>query len=197
MTTILGKLNSDSLQPSIAPLPDTLPRALQRLDSMRSEFTLEAERMQQKYLHAIDEVEVKTKTLNNAIDSLQKLDLPMQKYTSKRDSLQQLRNKFESNYKSRFDSLKSKTIGRLQSLDLPPEYNEPLQKLTTNITDLNINTDIAKIPSLEIPGYSLPKMNGLDGLTSKVGEVGNIENTIKLPERSEEHTSELQSRLHL
>ena len=70
MTTIPRQLDSDSLQQNLHQLSDTLPRALQRLDSMRSEFTLEAERMQQKYLHAIDEVEVKTKTLNNAIQPI-------------------------------------------------------------------------------------------------------------------------------
>jgi hypothetical protein len=182
MMTISGSLNSDSLQQNLHQLPDTLLRPMQRLDSMHSEFVLEADRMQQKYQQTIAEVEARTERVNTSLDSLQKLDLPTGKYTRKLDSLQQLRNNFESKYKSRFDSLKAKTIGRLQSLDLPPEYREPLQKLTTNITGLDIDTDITKIPSLDIPGYSLPKMNGLDGLTSKVGEVGNIDNTLKLPD---------------
>lgn len=100
MTTIPRRLNSDSNQQNLAQLPDTLPRPLHRLDSMRSEFTVEAERMRQKYLHAMAELEINAKIINVAIDSLQKLDLRTQKYTSKRDSLQQLRNNFESKYKS-------------------------------------------------------------------------------------------------
>lgn len=182
ITTISAELNSDSLQQRLAQLPDTLLRPLQRLDSIRNQFALEADRMQKKYLHGIAEAEGETKTVKIIIDSVHRLDLPTQKYTRKLDSLHQLRNTFESKYKSRFDSLKARTIGRLQGLDLPSEYKEPLQKLTTNITDLDINTGIARLPSLEIPGYSLPNMNGLDGLISKVGEVGNIDNRLKIPE---------------
>ena len=175
-------VNICSLEESVSQRPGSFLPTFQRLDSISNKFTLEADSTQQTYRHAVAEIQSKTRTVNNTIDSLAKLNLPSGNYTRKADSLQRLKNSFESNYKSRFDSLKSKTIRRLQSLDLPPEYKEPLEKLTTNITDLNINTDIAKIPSLDIPGYPLPKMNGLDGVTSKVGEVGNIANTLNPPD---------------
>jgi hypothetical protein len=174
-------INTDSLVQS-SQLPYSLSPSFQKLDSIRNEFTIEADSMQEKYQQAVRVIEEKNRTLINAIDSLEKLDLPAGNYTRKLDSLQRLKNNFESNYKSRFDSLKSKTIRRLQSLDFPPEYKEPLQKFTTNITELNINTDIPKIPSIDIPGYSIPDINGVGDLSSTRGQMGDINNAVKLPD---------------
>ena len=182
LTGTVEKVNINSLQENLPQLPDSLLPSYESIDSIRNKFTLESDSMQQSYQKTVALIESKARTVNNTIDSLQRLDLPSGKYTRKLDSLQRLNDDLQSEYKSRFDSLKTKTIGRLQSLDLPTEYKEPLEKLTANITDLDINTDIARIPSLDIPGYSLPKMNGVDGLTSKVGEVGDIDNTLKLPD---------------
>lgn len=172
----------DSLQQSVKHLPDSIFPSLQSLDSIRNDFTLEVHNIQQEYQHVVAQIDAQGQALNNTVDSLRKLNLPAGKYTRKIDSLQRLKTNFESKYRSRFDSLKSKTIGRLLSVDLPPEYKEPLQKFTKSITGLNINTDIRKIQSIEIQGYPLAPMDGLDGLTSKAGRIGNIEDFGNLPE---------------
>ena len=126
VTAIKEAVNGDSLKQQLPQLPDTLLPSFQKLDSIRSEFTLEADSIQQKYKRAVAEIETTTQTVNHTLDSLQKLDLPAGKYTRKLDSLHRVKNKFESKYRSRLDSLKAKTIGRLQSLDLPSNYKELL-----------------------------------------------------------------------
>src|SRR5690606_11718045 len=84
------------------------------------------------------------------------------------------RQTIESKFTSRLNELKKNTNGKLQELDLPAEYKEPLQALTQKVEALNINTDIAKLPPLEIPGYSLPDLNGVKNLTSGVPRVDDI-----------------------
>lgn len=171
----------DSLRKKVLLLPDTLSPSFQRVDSIRNEFAPKLDSVQQEYHQAVSELEAKTTSVIKTIDSLQHLQLPTNRYTRELDSLHQLKDKVGVKYKTAFDSLKAKTIGRLQSLDLPPEYKEPLQKLTTNITGLSVDTDIAKIPPFQLSGYSLPEVKGLPDLTSNTGQLGDIEQAVKLP----------------
>jgi hypothetical protein len=119
--------------------------------------------------------------LKGKIDSLQSLRLPTNKYTSKLDSLNQLRQNAQQKYNGKLEALKAKTTGKLNNLDLPPEYKEPLQSLTKNVDGFSLNGDMLKVPGLDIPGYSLPKLDGLGDLTSKAGDLGKLGNLSNLP----------------
>ncbi len=178
LTDPLQKVDVDSIKTEIRQLPDSLLPAFEKLDSIHNDFTIEGDSIQQKYKHVVTQIEAKRKTVSITVDSLRNVDLPANKYTRKLDSLEQLRSNLESTYKSKFDSLKVKTIGRLQSLDLPPEYKEPLQKLSSSITDVNIESDFSNIPSLKMADYSLPDMNALPD----AGDIPNIDKVAKLPD---------------
>jgi Cu/Ag efflux protein CusF len=167
--------NVDSFSQKILPSPDTLLPSFQKIDSIRNGFNLAADSLQTKYQKTISEIGAQTRRITLTIDSLQRLNLPASKHTKALDSLKALYSSTVSKLTSKLDSLKSKTIDKLSALDLPPEYKEPLQEVTNKINQIDLNAGKINLPELKIPGYSLPKMDGLGNLTDKAGDVANID----------------------
>lgn len=170
------KISVDSLeqQLDLPQLPDSLLPPYQTVDSIRSAFNQEADSIKSEYQSAVSKIESQQGRITNKIDSLQQLNLPTDKFAQKLDSLNQLQKSTQAKFTSKLDDLKSKTTGKLNALDLPPQYKEPLQALTKNVEGLSLNSEALKIPSLEIPGYSIPKMDGLGDFTSKAGDIGDL-----------------------
>jgi hypothetical protein len=179
--TSMLNFNADSIHQNLISLPDSLPPSLQKIDSIRHTFALTADSIQSKYQETVAAINTRTNDLNRTIDSLNHLDLPTAKYTHTLDSLHQLHVSTTTKLKSKLDSLKAKTIGKLTALELPPEYKEPLKNLTDNVDALSLEGDI-KIPELKIPGYSLPEINGVGDLSAKAGGLGTLDNADLLPE---------------
>lgn len=175
VATTSQKFSVDSISQKLLLSPDTLLPALQKIDSIRHSFNLEADSLQSKYQKTISKIDAQSKRLTTAIDSLQQLKMPASKHTRTLDSLNALRYTTVSKLTSKLDSLKSKTIGKLNALDLPPEYKEPLQQITGKVNAIGLNTGKITLPDLKIPGYSLPKMDGLGNLTDKAGDITNID----------------------
>lgn len=117
---------------------------------------------------------MQTEKLNRTVDSLRSLDLPAQHYTHKLDSLNQARQKATADFNGKLESLKSKTTGKLNEITLPPQLQEPVQALAQKVKGFDLNTDFASIPALDVPGYSLPDLQGLGNLSSSLGEAGKI-----------------------
>jgi hypothetical protein len=173
------KINVDSLT-QLPQLPDSLLPSFHKVDSIRNEFNEKADSLKNGYEHAVSKIDVASGKINHIIDSLQHLNLPTGKYTKKLDSLNQVRQQTTAKFISKADALKAKTTGKLNALDLPPQYKEPLQSITGKVDGFNLNTDFAKIPEVTIPGYSMPK-GGLGELASKAGELGKVGNLGNLP----------------
>lgn len=147
-------------------LPDSLLPSFQKMDSIRNEFNTEADSLRTQYQQA------PAQKLSNKIDSFQRLDLPAGRDTAKLDSLNQERQNITTKFSAKLDGLKAKTTGKLNALDLPPEYKGPLQQLTKNVDDFSFSNDALKIPGLDIEGYSLS--NGIGDIASKAGNIGNL-----------------------
>jgi hypothetical protein len=166
-------------------LRDSLLPSFQKLDSIRIDFNKEALAMQGEYTRSVNAIESQTKKLNHKIDSLGKLNIPTDKHFGRVDSLNQLRQKKMAEFNSKVESVKAKTTGRLNSLDLPPQYNEPVQQITSKVDGFGLNSDFVKIPQLEIPGYKLPKLDGISDLSTigdlNIGDVGNLAKELNLP----------------
>jgi hypothetical protein len=176
------KINIDSLT-QLPQLPDSLLPSFHKVDSIRNEFNKKADSLKNGYEHAVSKIDAASGKVNHTIDSLQNLNLPTGKYTRKLDSLNQIRQQTTAKFTSKADALKAKTTGKLNALDLPPQYKEPLQSITGKVDGFNLNTNFAKIPEVPIPGYSMPKVGGLGHLASKAGElskVGNLTNLSKI-----------------
>jgi hypothetical protein len=170
-TAKVDQVNIDSLQPQ---LPDSLKPSYQKLDSIRSAFNLEADSLKKSYEETLARLDVKTIKLKHSRDSLQNLNLPTGKYTHKIDSIGQLRQKSTADFNSKASALKAKTTDKLKGLDLPPQYNEPLQQITGKVDGFNIQSDFVKIPQTDVPGFSMPDIDGAGDLASKAGDIGKI-----------------------
>jgi hypothetical protein len=173
-SSALSKIDIDSLQGKLPQLPDSLMPSFQRIDSIRNGFNNEADSLKNKYQSAIGNLEGQQQKLNHHIDSLEHLKLPTSKYTKRLDSLQHERSKVDADFASKSSALKAKTTDKLKKLDLPPQYKEPLQELTGKVDGFNVKSDFVKIPELKVPGYSLPKVNGIGDLSMKTGSLGNL-----------------------
>lgn len=181
LDAVTSKLQIDSIQQHVQHVPDSLLPSLSRIDSIRTAFNTRADSLQNRYRETIAGINAKANNLNQKIDSLQKLNLSTRKYEKSLKKLSDLRQKTEGEFNKKLNALKSKTTDKLNALDLPPEYKEPLHRLTTQVDALNINNEVVKIPELKIPGYDLPNVKGIGEMPSlsgiqNPGDLGNIPN---------------------
>ncbi|MGC1241081.1 MAG: hypothetical protein WA874_05820, partial [Chryseosolibacter sp.] len=149
-------LDPDSLNQTLQQLPYSLLPSFHSIDSIRQHFNATADSLQKDYQTALSVIGAETRNINNALDSAAALNLPTGKYTARLDSMNSLRLDASKKFTSRLQDLKSKTTSGLNSLNLPPEYQEPLNQLTTKINTLNLDAEIIKIPEFQIPGYAPP-----------------------------------------
>jgi hypothetical protein len=178
---IYSKTNVDSLQEKVIEIPEIL----YKLDSIRTKFNLAADSLQTQYQDAVIKIDAEATKLKENIDSLHRLSLPATREMNSLDSLNDLRRRAESEFASRFNNLKAKTTDKLNAFDLPPEYQHPLGELTKKLNDLNLDTDVIKIPQLKMPNSTLnstlPEINGIGDLTSRAGQIGKIDDLGELP----------------
>jgi hypothetical protein len=175
-------VNIDSVGEKSRLVTDSIRHVMERADSLVHSFNQRTDSLKATYQSTISKIGRESGKLTRKIDSLKQHNMPAFSNTKKLDSLHHLLQNTEAKFASRLDSLKSNTIGKLNSLGLPPEYQEPLQKLTHSIDNINVNSDILKVPALNIPGYSVPKMDGIANLSGKATEIGNISIPGNLPE---------------
>jgi hypothetical protein len=178
LTEIVDKVNLDSL-PRTPQLPDSLLGSYKKVDSIRTDFNQKASALKSEYDSSMMKIEDQRDRLTSQIDSLQKLNLPIGKQTNKLDSLNQAQAATTTKFNSKIEDLKSKTTGKLNALDLPPQYKEPVQALTKNIDGVNLAGADIKVPGVEIPGYTMPKIDGLGDVD--IGKLGNVAELGGLP----------------
>jgi hypothetical protein len=173
---------ADSLQAkidniSLPELPDSVKSNWQRVDSVRNDFNLKADSLKDNYQQSVGVIDKQTGELRHEIDSLNNLKIPSNKLTRKLDSLSQVRQKVEGDFNGKVNQLKSKTIGKLDKIEMTPEMKGPVGEFTQKIKDFSVtNNEFVKIPALKVPGYSLPKIDGLGNLlsTDKITGLGNL-----------------------
>lgn len=172
----------DSAAQQIVQPPDSLLPSFQRAKTIRLEFNLAADSIRSNYQSAVAKINATKNEFNDKIDSLTRLDLPATPFKQKLDSLQDVRQKIESKFTSRLNKLKSGTSKKLNSLDLPPEYQQPIDDLTRKINEMGLSTDGMTLPDLGFSGYSIPEMNGAGDLMQGLGKTGDVNALGKLPD---------------
>lgn len=170
----MDKVSIDSLQSKLPQFPDTLNRFLEKINSISQSFNSEADSLRTGYQKSITKLDAASKKLRNLQDSLNGLNLPTGKYTQKLDSIAQLQKKTTSEFNAKTSALKAKTTDKLKGLDLPPQYNEPLQQITGKVDGFTLDSDFVKIPALDVPGVSIPDINAVGDIASKAGDIGKI-----------------------
>ena len=90
-------------------LPDSLLPSYNKLNFIRNDFNQKADSVENEYQKTISKIDAQTNKINGSIDSLQNLKLPVNRYTKKLDSLNQVRQKKMAEITSKVDALKAKT----------------------------------------------------------------------------------------
>jgi len=169
-------------------LTDTLlQKSIQRADSVTLSFQSKVDSLNTLYQEQFSKIDSTRNRLQLKIDSLNNLKLPTEKLTRKLDSLNQLKGQQLAGLTKKVDELKSKATQGLKEIQLPPQLQEPMQKLQSSIQGYSLpalNTATPGIPSLEIPklgNTKLPTLTNqlaldpnLKDLTSNLNKISGI-----------------------
>jgi predicted nuclease with TOPRIM domain len=152
------------------------------LDSIQTSFYKGADSLKSEYRTKLAKLDSSKNKLQSKIDSLGSLNLPTEKYTAKLDSVNNKYSETVSSLNNKMESLKSKTVGRVKDLQLPPELQDKASALTQNVEGFKLPVKDLNIPALDvnspIAGLDNPWGN-LDGLNSSIdsplGKIGEID----------------------
>ena len=165
-------VNIDAIPQNYRQLPDTLA-AVKHINSIRSNFNTQADSIRSAYKNAVTTIDSETSKVNKRIDSVQRLNMATRKYKKKLERLVECRQKMEAQFTKKLKALKAKTTDKLTSLNLPPEYKEPLNELTNKINEVNLSSAKIRLDELNIPGYSL-QSEAISSLTDRTSNLANI-----------------------
>jgi hypothetical protein len=162
---LANTLNFDSLQIPQNPL-----------DSVQLSFYSKADSLKQEYRQKLAGLDSSKRRIQSRIDSLASLQLPTGKYTAKLDSLNQKRERLVGSLNEKIGDLKSKTLGKINNLELPPELKEKVSSVTQNIEGFKLPVKDLNIPSLDLPNNPLSGLDGLNtSIESPLGKIGEID----------------------
>ncbi len=136
------------------PADTLLQKSIQKADSITLSFQSKADSLNNLYQNQVSKIDGERSQLQSKIDSLNNLKLPTEKLTYKLDSLNQLKDRQLSSLTKKVEDLKSKATEGLNEVQLPPQLQEPMQKLQSSIQGYSLpalNTATPGIQSLEMP----------------------------------------------
>lgn len=162
--------------------PDSLLHTpQQRLDSAERAFYLKADALKNIHQSKLASIDSSQQQVEQTIDSLQRLQLPTEKYTHKFDSISQERTKTVQSLDSKMESLKQKTTEGIQELGLPPEMQEKVAGVTQSIEGFKLPVKDLNIPGLNLPDSPFKSLDGLHASASTpFGDVGKLSG-VKVP----------------
>jgi len=145
------------------------------LDSIETSFYLGADSLKQSYRTKMASLEASQNRLQSQVDSLTTLNLPTGKYTGKLDSIQAKRAALAAELDHKMDTLKAKTLGKLEKLDLPDETRARLNAVTQNVNGFKLPVKDLNLPNINMPGSPLKSLDGLNStVKSPIGDIGNL-----------------------
>jgi hypothetical protein len=174
IATAQAQQQVDSLKQVVQQQDSTLRASLGKVDSVKRAFNREASTLRNTYQKSLHQSDSLQHSLSTKIDSLRSFKRPTQKLEAKRDSIRQQQAKVAQGFTGRLDSLKRVTTAKLDSLAIPPELKNHLNKYTSKLNEVGLNTNVA-LPDVDIPGFSNA---GLDLPSLK--EIGNTD-VLNLP----------------
>jgi len=152
----------------------------QKLDSIESSFHASFDSLQGANNCKLSRLDSARSSLRNNLDCLSSLKLPIAKIEHVLDSIGQLREKTIVSLNKQIQSLKVKTTGRLNALNLPPELGDKLSSLTDNVNNFSIPSADINLTSINLPVSPLGKLAD-PSLESSISEIGNIGDLGNIP----------------
>lgn len=165
-------------------LDTLLQKSIQKADSITLSFQSKADSLSALYQKQFSRIDSVRSHLQSKIDNLNHLKLPTDKVTIKMDSLNQVVNEKVSLLTKKLNDLKSKATEDLKEIQLPPQLQEPMQKLQSSIAGYSLpslKTTALGMPSVNFPDHgnvqltTLSKQLNLDTNFGNISdELGNI-----------------------
>lgn len=132
---------------------DTLTSLISKADSITIAFQQKADSLSGVIEKQLNFIESRQQHLQQKLDSLQQLKLSTTHITRVLDSLKRVKQNTLTTLKEEFENLKSEATSTLQEINLPPQLQEPLQKLQASIAAYSLpawSLDGKAIPDLEL-----------------------------------------------
>lgn len=146
------------------PSDTLLQKSIHKADSITLEFQRKADSLNNEFQQQISKIDEARNYVQNKIDSVSNLKLPTEKFTQQLDSLLHIRNEKINSLTHKVDELKSKATQSLKEITLPPQMQEPMQKLQSAVQSYKLpsfNTSGSAISSLKIPKLEELKLPAL------------------------------------
>jgi archaellum component FlaC len=170
--------SADTLLHVLQPIDSLYSFQLQTLDSLQRQTELQCQAIKNQYDSINNAYTNITNDLQSRIDSLNNIGQPLEKFTSKLDSLNRVKEEKLFALKQKVENVKQKTKEKINGLNLPKEVSGEVSKYTTALDQLDITLPASefKIPAFnlkEIPNLSMPNVNS--PLSDELGK-------LKIPE---------------
>ncbi len=176
----------DSLY-SLSTIDTLLQQSIGKADSITNVFQSKADSLNDIYQHHFLAIDAQKNFLQSRADSLRHLQLPTDGITKKLDSLNRVRGEMISSLTKKVDDLKAKATQGLEDLNLPPQLQEPLDKLHASIKDFSLpaldnsqldfsKMDLDRISKMELPalGKQINLNTDISGITEKAGDISQL-----------------------
>jgi len=146
-------------------ISDTVAHLEKQLDSIQTAVHNRIDSITLAYTGTLNKIQLSANAYQKKLDSLQSVDLPTHKITSKRDSLSNLLSTTQAELNGKLEALKTKAMDRIHAMDLPPELDERVSQLTGTISNISPQTIESRLPAslnldkLKLLNSSLPTGN--------------------------------------
>lgn len=184
----------------VIPTDTLLQKSIQKADSITLSFQSKADSLNSIYQKQFSKIDSTRNRFQSKIDSLNNLKLPTDKLTRKLDSLNQLKDQQLSSLTKKIDDLKSKATEGLKEIQLPPQLQEPMQKLQSSIQTYSLpalNTATPGLPSLEMPklgNTKLPTFTNQLALDPNLKDLtGNLNKISGITDQAGQYTQDAQN----
>lgn len=162
-----------------------LKKSIVKADSIAQGFQFKADSLNTHYQRQFAKIQSIGIRLQSKMDSLLHDQLPVDKLTNKMDSLQRIMEDHVNSLHKKTEELKSKVTESLNEIQLPPPFQENLQKLQSSIQNYKLPSLTkmpGELPKLELPAsgqWQLPSISRQLNLGMNSGNIGGINENVK------------------
>ncbi len=174
----------DSIQSSFYHKSDSLKLAYKgkfsKLDSAQSTLTNTLDSLislqpSSKNIFSGNKIDSLQSGIKSKIASLTSRQLPNVRITHSLDSINDLRDSTLANLNQKIQSLKDKSIGKLNELNLPPQLNDKASQVTSDIEGFKIPASDLNITSLNLGNNDAMGKFGNLSAQSPIQNIGNVD----------------------
>ncbi len=184
----------------VLPTDTAFQKSIYKADSITQSFQSKVDSLKTIYQNQFSKIDSSRNQIQLKIDSLGNLKLPTEKLTRKLDSLNQLKNEKIKSLTKKIEDLKSKATKSLKEVQLPPQLQEPMQKLQSSIDGYSLpslKTSGSGIPSIDMPKFGntqLPTLSKQLNLNTSFGNItDNVGNLKEITSQAGQYTQDAQN----